>query len=124
MEEFFGPSMPFFDNEGTPLPTLAGQRLLKNNVLQALLTLPGERVMRPFFGTPLRSFAFQSMTEQSVSGLKSEIIASVQLHEPRVQVSSVDITTRADIHNVTIKLVCKEIDRGLPFTVETTLKVG
>lgn len=67
-----------------------------------LHTAKGERVMRPDFGSPLRSYIFGDMSLSSLSLMAGEIKNSLVLWEPRirdieVQVSAAEEKGRADI---------------------------
>ena len=86
--------MPFLS--GSPgslrvLPRQEDERLIKNDLIQLLLTGPGDRVMRPEWGSPLRPFLFQQLDEESKSQLESDIRKAVGTYERRVTLTRVDI---------------------------------
>jgi phage baseplate assembly protein W len=85
------------------LPRQSDLRLVKNDVLQLLLTVPGERVHRPSFGTTLRSTVFEPMTDRVLSDLRSNILDALS-DEPRLIDVDVQLqTVPADLLlNVTI----------------------
>jgi phage baseplate assembly protein W len=66
------------------LPRQSDLRLVKNDVLQLLLTLRGERVQRPTFGTSLRSTVFEPMTDKVISDLQSDLLTAISENEPRL----------------------------------------
>lgn len=101
---YFGFSMPFISSAGV-LPLQADERIIKNDLLALLLTVPGQRVMRPTFGTKINAFAFESMTENNLIELRSEIIQSIETNEPRVQLISIDVveSTVPNVLNIKIK---------------------
>jgi len=66
------------------LPRQVDMRLIKNDILQLLFTIPGERVHRPTFGTTLRSTVFEPMTDRIMSDLRSNIISAINDNEPRL----------------------------------------
>lgn len=83
MARWFGYNMPFL----TPDAVLSAQydtRLIKNDLLQLLLTSPGERRGRPNFGTPLRKFPFEQLDSISTNALTQAIKTAIGLYEPRV----------------------------------------
>src|ERR1700678_3818199 len=57
-----------------------------------LMTYPGERPMRPEFGSRLRDFAFAGATDQNASAIGNEVRAVLLRWEPRVDVTGVDVT--------------------------------
>ncbi|MCK9558808.1 MAG: GPW/gp25 family protein, partial [Candidatus Cloacimonetes bacterium] len=66
------------------LPRQVDMRLVKNDLLQLLLTVPGERVQRPDFGTLLRSTVFEPMTSSVISNLQANILSAIDTYEPRL----------------------------------------
>lgn len=90
MAMYFGPNAPFV-GRGKYLPRQEDDRLIRNDLLQLLLTSPGERVMRPDFGGGLRSFLFEQMDDNSISSLASDIKASIARDEKRVTVKEVKL---------------------------------
>ncbi|MBV9445478.1 MAG: GPW/gp25 family protein [Streptosporangiaceae bacterium] len=61
-----------------------------------LMTYPGERPMRPEFGSRLRDFVFDGTTAENASAIGNEVRAALLRWEPRVDVSSVDVTPDYD----------------------------
>lgn len=57
-----------------------------------LLTYPGERPMRPEFGSRLRDYVFASADQQTANALSAEVEYSLTRWEPRVDIVSVDVT--------------------------------
>jgi Bacteriophage baseplate protein W len=61
-----------------------------------LLTYPGERPMRPEFGSRVRDFVFRSVDEEMTTALAFEVKSALQRWEPRVDVVRVTATASAD----------------------------
>ena len=102
MAVWFGFNPPFV-NRTAVLPFQTDDRLIKNDLLQLLLTSPGERVMRPEFGTALKGFMFEQLTDSDVEALRQSILFSIERFEPRVSVVTLHID-RDDGNNL-IKIV-------------------
>jgi phage baseplate assembly protein W len=83
MAKWFGYNMPFLTPDAV-LPAQYDVRLIKNDLLQLLLTSPGERRGRPKFGTPLRKFPFEQLDSISTNALTQAIKTAIALYEPRV----------------------------------------
>lgn len=64
---------------------------IKANLLCVLLTNPGERIMLPNFGTPLRDILFDPNDEILAEKAKQMIITSIKKWEPRVVINAIDI---------------------------------
>jgi len=69
---YFGYNVPFYSKTFV-LPPQADERLIKNDMLQLLLTSPGERVMRPTYGVPIRQWAFEPLDNLSINDIASAI---------------------------------------------------
>jgi phage baseplate assembly protein W len=57
-----------------------------------LLTAPGERVMRPEFGSGLHNFVFATMHATTLGALQAAVQNALIQWEPRIQVLSVQVT--------------------------------
>jgi phage baseplate assembly protein W len=57
-----------------------------------LATYPGERPMRPDFGSRLRDFVFRSATVDTAAELSNEVHKALLRWEPRVDIEFVDVT--------------------------------
>lgn len=66
-------------------------RMIKNNVLMNVLTIPGERVHRPSFGTEISTMVFRPVTSDIIIDIKTQIIQQVSQNDPRVIVKSVNV---------------------------------
>lgn len=104
MATFFGFNAPFLGGNQRVLSRQVDERLIKNDLLQLLLTSPGERVMRPEFGGPIRRYVFNPMDGAGVTALRSRIKDIIAEYEPRVEVSDVVIDTDDDNNLMLIKV--------------------
>ena len=52
-------------------------------------TSPGERVNRYDYGCPLRRYAFEPMTVQTINRMRNDISRAVILYEPRIELEDV-----------------------------------
>jgi phage baseplate assembly protein W len=93
---------PPFLTDSSVLPIQQDARLIKNDLIQLLLTVPGERIMKPEIGTPIRSLVFEHVVDSDIASLKSEIRTSIERFEPRVTV--VEILIQIDNDNSTITI--------------------
>lgn len=69
---------------------------IKADMLQLLLTNPGERVMLPEFGTPLRKLVFEPNDPALEIEAKKMIADSITKWEPRVEVQAIEVSSRID----------------------------
>lgn len=121
---FYGFSAPFVRGNAI-LPMQADERLIKNDLLQLLMTIPGERVMRPEFGTSLRLSTFEPSDNILLEQIRESIVAAISRYETRVIVDNLVVQRERDEHTINIKLYCRAIlvDDG-SFVVELKLPLG
>ena len=69
---------------------------IRENMLNILLTRPGERIQRPEFGAGLLKFIHQPNNETTRNLIAGVVKKSLSVWETRVQVDGVDVTTAND----------------------------
>lgn len=102
--QYFGYNAPFFGGKEAIFSRQTDIKLIKNDLLQLLLTSPGERLYRPDFGSNIRSFLFEQITNIAISNLEANILAAIAKYEPRVRATSVTVNTDVDNNIVIIKV--------------------
>jgi phage baseplate assembly protein W len=73
-----------------------GINQIKSDLLCLLLTNPGERVMTPNFGTPLRRLLFEPNDLSLQIAAKNMIIDSISTWEPRIAIQQVQVMSSID----------------------------
>ena len=102
---WFGYNAPFIGGNEGVVSRQVDEKLIKNDLLQLLLTSPGDRVMRPSFGTGIRKFVFEPITSDTIDTLRQSIQDAIDAYEPRVTVTNIDIdTSNQDDNFIQIKL--------------------
>jgi len=102
---FFGFNPPFIGGAQNVMSRQEDDRLIKNDILQLLLTIPGERVMRPTYGVNLRNFVFENLVSSDLSILQSNIEEQLRIYEPRVDLEFIDLLPDPDKNGLQIKIV-------------------
>jgi uncharacterized protein len=69
-----------------------GSREIEQAMRLILSTYPGERPMRPNFGSKLRDFIFDGATWENAAAIAAEVRASLLVWEPRASVADVLVT--------------------------------
>lgn len=81
-----------FQKGGTSLPEAAtDDDLIQDSLLQLVLTMTGERIMRPTFGTNAPSFVFENNDAVLGNLIRAEVQGVVAKYEPRVQLMDVQV---------------------------------
>lgn len=84
--QVLGAPYPITKNPLGLLKTTTGTSAIKGDLLQLLLTNPGERVMLPTFGVPLRKLVFEQNNSMLADSAKQIITEAIKEWEPRVTV--------------------------------------
>ena len=84
-----GISVPFrFTTDGYPT-ACEGERALHDSLFTILSTVPGERVMRPTFGSYLKLILFENINRATAFRARAEVFRAIRQWEPRVVVQEV-----------------------------------
>ena len=94
---------PRFSQPGQAPLQLAGQPLVEQAMRLLLQTQPGERVMRPDFGSQLAGQLFDNCDAATRQQLAHSVQDALAKHEPRIDVNDVSVSAspeagRLDIH--------------------------
>ena len=98
MTDFVGSGWAFpvgVDSTGQ-IELARGSRDIEQAMRLILMTYPGERPMRPRFGSRLRDFVFDGATWENAAAVATEVRASLAQWEPRATVTDVMVTPEAD----------------------------
>lgn len=122
LDQYYGFNPPFFGGPQKILSKQVGERLIKNDILQFLLTNRGERVHRPNYGTSIGTTVFESITPNLLDTLRIEIIEGLRQEEPRIIVNDVVVraATKSKKIEVTIIGVLRS-DPNIVFNMEANI---
>ena len=91
-----GFAFPLRVDEAGGIAEASGDEKIRLSVLTILGTQPGERVMRPTFGCPLRSLAFAPLNAATASLAQYYVKDALTRWEPRIQLDEVKATPQRD----------------------------
>lgn len=116
-----GVHFPFMKrSDGLPSADVPPQ-VFASSVKQILATTPGERVMRPTFGSSLRNSLFENVpSEALVMAVQNEVVRAVNLWEPRVGIANINV----QIRDTTIIVVVTLLSPFGPAQTELSFKVN
>lgn len=118
---YYGFSFPFLVPPDGVLPPQSDLRIIKNDLKQLLLTSPGERRMRPDFGTDIRKFPFEPF-DDNVNALKRSIFSAIEKFEPRVVAKDIRVSGNSNTNTLTITvLAALTRNPNVELTVEFTI---
>jgi phage baseplate assembly protein W len=101
-----GVSLPF-DGPGVFNSTYTTKDQIKSNLINLLLTTRGERIMNPNFGTGLRNFLFEGITNYNVENLKSDLINCIMVYIPDITVVNIEVQSNPDYNSINLDLSYK-----------------
>ena len=94
-----GWAFPLRTNTRGGIALVRREQELEEAMRLILATYPGERPMRPEFGSRVRDWVFRGSDTDSISGLSLEVRTSILRWEPRVEVKNVRVTRDGDAGN-------------------------
>lgn len=101
---------PSFDKQGANMSEYS--RDIKESLYILLSTNKGERVFRPNYGTVLKKWLFSSVNLTEKTLIIDELKDSIVLGEPRITVTSINITTKDELEGVLLI--------SIDYTIRTT----
>ena len=91
--QFLGAPYPIVKNPRGFLATQTGLNQIKSDLLSLLLTNPGERVMLPDYGIPLKKIIFEPNDPTTLSRVREMIITAIKMWEPRIVVEQIEVSS-------------------------------
>ena len=93
-KKFLGLQYPLVKTHRGILAQNTGVDQIKADLLQLLLTNPGERVMLPSYGTPFRELLFEQNDSTLLNRAKQSISNAILTWEPRIVVTEVEVKNK------------------------------
>ena len=98
-----GVSLPF-NGPGVFNSTFTTKDQIKSNLVNLLLTSTGERIMNPNFGTYLKRFLFEGITDSNLESLKDNLLNSISIYVPDITVTNIIITPNTDYNSIDLNV--------------------
>jgi phage baseplate assembly protein W len=98
-----GVSLPF-NGPGVFKSTYTTKDQIKSNLINLLLTDKGERVMNPNFGTNLKRFLFEGITNNNIETLKDNILSSILTYIYEITVTNIILVPDTDNNLVSLTI--------------------
>lgn len=77
---------------------------VKNSIVTAFLTTPGDKILSPTYGMDLRQFLFEPIDDFLIDIITDLIMVNLPIMEPRVEVSEVHVEGVPDDNSINITL--------------------
>lgn len=120
---YFGYNFPFLQDYSV-LDFQSDVRLIKNDLLQLLLTGENERVMRNDLGTIIPTTPFEPNDDDTKTRIARSIRRVVERYEPRVTIKAINFISSPDDNLMQADLLCAlTLDPNQIFTVSVPLSI-
>jgi phage baseplate assembly protein W len=77
---------------------------VKNSIVTAFLTSPGDKILSPTYGMDLRQFLFEPIDDFLIDIITGLIMDDLPIMEPRVEVTNVEVVGVPDDNSIFITL--------------------
>ena len=77
---------------------------IKNSIINAFLTSPGQKILNPEFGIDLRRYLFDPVNSSTAYKIKYDIDTKLPEQEPRIQLQQVTVDAITDAQEYYIAL--------------------
>jgi|TARA_R110000782_G_scaffold87959_2_gene170021 phage baseplate assembly protein W len=98
-----GVNLPF-NGESVFTPNYQTRDAIKNNLVNYLLTNPGERFENPTFGGGLRRFIFSQIENNNLDFIKNDIQLKINQNFSNITLQSIDILRQEDNNTIIVKI--------------------
>ena len=114
-----GLDLPFNAN-GVFRSTYQSKDAVKVNLVNYLLTNPGERIGNPSFGAGLRNFVFEQITDDNLEFLEDKLQEDINNNIPNINLQNVVVTGTPDLNTITVAIDYSIAQTGITDNVELT----
>ena len=96
-----------------------GSDAVKQSILSILKTNFNERLFQPEFGSNILALLFEQMNPITVERIKSEVLESVERHEPRAEVIGVTVEAQEEQNRYVVSVLFNVSSEAQPQKLET-----
>ena len=113
--------VPFpFNAEGVFYSTYTTKEQVKSNLINVLLTEPGERLYNPRFGVGIRTLLFEQNID--LENLKEKIQNQISLYMGSIKLHGISINESEDKHTIFISLSYIYLLDNTPQTIQLNFR--
>jgi hypothetical protein len=116
-----GCAFPLHVQSAGRLALSSGTARLEQAMRILLSTYPGERAMRPEWGSRLRDFVFEPTTEDTRMAVAAEVRDALERWEPRADVDDVVVTAADDAGRLDIVIRYRVAEHDDPFELRLAM---
>lgn len=98
---------------GVFTPNFLTKDALKNNLINFLLTNPGERYMNPNFGAGMRDYIFSQIESGNLDFIKEDLEEKIKAFFPNISLNQIEIFQSLSENTITISFNYSIINTNL-----------
>ena len=107
-----GVNLPFSE-PGVFTPNYQTRDAVKNNLINYLLTNPGERINNPTFGAGLREYIFRNINQQNFDFIEDDLQNRIDQNFDNIQVESIEVTRNVNENTINVGLTYSIPNTGI-----------
>jgi phage baseplate assembly protein W len=77
---------------------------VKNSIVTAFLTAPGDKILNPTYGMDLRQYVFEPVDDFTIDIIKDAIMVNLPIMEPRIEIENVLVVGDEDDNSIYIEM--------------------
>jgi phage baseplate assembly protein W len=77
---------------------------IKNSIVSLFTTIPGQKVLNPFFGLNLARYLFEPVNEDVANTILQDVSRGIATYEPRIRVRNINVGFSIDRQEYVINL--------------------
>jgi phage baseplate assembly protein W len=112
-----GVNLPFSE-PGVFTPNYQTRDAIKNNLINYLLTNPGERVENPTFGAGLREYIFLQIENQDFNFIKEDLQAKISDNFDNIRIENILVFQNENENTININIDYSIPNTGINDTLE------
>lgn len=114
-----GVSIPF-NSPSVFYSTYTTKDAIKNNLINFLLTDPGERYLNVGFGIGLKRFLFEQIEKNNLSYIEDIIQEQTKIYFPNLKITKLDILGNSDNNEIKISIEYNLLNTGITDQAQIT----
>lgn len=103
--------------------SLTNQELVKQDLLNHIYTIPGERPHQPNFGTRIPMLAFEPLDEKTLSIIREDLTKVIS-YDPRVKLIDMAISAVPDLNTIVAFVDLQFVELNTTETLKLEIEVG
>jgi len=123
-EEPIGYSGNFRDvpGRGRDIKIAYDMNAIKNSLINLFNTIPGERLLLPDYGSDLRRYIFDPISDMQAVTIMREVYSSIKRWEPRITVTNIEVNGFKDTNDYDINIYIRVPFSKAPFSFKGVLQ--